>query len=101
MENFVKLIPDPEAFFKDPSRKLKISNADSHYVLVFMRNKFNRIHLRTIQTVFSKNHCNVAKTIKDLEKAMTQSQYVMKSVRRSIEMPNSVENIPLLQEVSS
>ncbi|KAJ3660388.1 hypothetical protein Zmor_004838 [Zophobas morio] len=100
VENFVKLIPDPEAFFKDPSRKLKISNADSHYVLVFMRNKFNRIHLRTIQTVFSKNHCNVAKTIKDLEKAMTQSQYVMKSVRRSIEMPNSVENIPLLQELA-
>jgi hypothetical protein len=100
VENFIKVIPDPDAFFSDPSRNLKLDAASSHYALVFLRNTFNRLPLRVIQSVFTKNSSQFSKTVEELKSLVAQKKFLMKSYRRPIPMPKNIHHIPLLQEVS-
>lgn len=83
--------------FEDSKRELKLEPADAHYAIVFLRNMFNKINVRTIQTEFAKNNGNLFMTIKKLKSAK-KSDY-LKSIRRPILMPQIIQNIPLLQEV--
>ncbi|CAH1372306.1 unnamed protein product, partial [Tenebrio molitor] len=100
VENFIKVIPDPDAFFSDPSRNLKLDAASSHYALVFLRNTFNRLPLRVIQSVFTKNSSQFSKTVEELKSLVAQKKFLMKSYRRPIPMPKNIHHIPLLQEIA-
>lgn len=96
--NFLKVIPDPDAFFSDKSRDLRLDLAGTHYALVFLRNVFNKLPVRAIQGVFQSNNSNLQKTYNYLQNLQRVGP-VMKSVRKSVPLPNNIDNIPLLQEV--
>ncbi|XP_044269250.1 uncharacterized protein LOC123014283 [Tribolium madens] len=104
VKNFVKVIPNPEDFFHEKSRTLKVDTFDSHYALVFLKNTFNKLSIRTIQSVYqansTKDNCNLSKTFNQLEKMQKFGIEVMKSVRRAAPLPNNITNIPLLQEIA-
>ncbi|XP_044269764.1 E3 ubiquitin-protein ligase RNF216-like isoform X1 [Tribolium madens] len=104
VKNFVKIIPNPEEFFNEKSRTLKLDPSDTEYVLVFLRNTFNKMPIRTIQRIFhansTDNNCNLAKTFNQLEEMQNSETETMKSVRKPTRMDTNITNIPLLQEIA-
>ncbi|XP_001812033.3 uncharacterized protein LOC100142249 isoform X1 [Tribolium castaneum] len=104
VKNFVKVIPNPEDFFTEKSRVLKLDPMESHYALVFLKNTFTKLPVRSIQHVFqansTKNNSNLLKTFNQLEQMQKFGIDVMRSVRKAVPMPNNITNIPLLQEIA-
>ncbi|RZC39657.1 E3 ubiquitin-protein ligase RNF216-like, partial [Asbolus verrucosus] len=100
VENFIKLIPDPHAFFSDSSRTVKMDDLSCHYALVFLCNTFHKLPIRVVESTFKKNSCKLYKTFKELQTRLKRSFMLKKRARKPIEMPNTIQNIPLLQEIA-
>lgn len=97
MENFIEIFPDPKATFTDPKRVVKMDdNVSKDYLLLYFRNKFDRVNLRAITNVLQNQNFQVGKCICTLEK----SQSIMKTRRKHVHLPNVIQNIPMLQEIA-
>ncbi|KAL3284084.1 hypothetical protein HHI36_018252, partial [Cryptolaemus montrouzieri] len=95
VENFVKIVPDPLATFEDPKRNIVLDKEDLYYIVLFFKNKFNKIYAKTIQYELMKYNHQPYKSFKAL-KGMPAA---LKNARVKVPLPSFVcKKIPLLQE---
>lgn len=105
--NFVKVIPEPANFFKNAARTVNLDHESSHYVHMFLRNRYDRLPIRMIQAVFARKTTSSKANAKismisvchEMDKMLQQPSNLMKSRRRQEPLSNNISNIPLLQEV--
>lgn len=90
VEDFIKLFPDPFAYFQDRSRKCEYNIVAFEFLKAF----YNRIRLAPIRDAYVRHQYNLSCTAR----ALNNRKGFMKSVRLSEEMPT--DNIPLLQEMA-
>lgn len=69
-----------------------------NYLQSYLRNKFSRIHIKTISSVIKGNNGHVGNCLKHLENI--PEKFCMKTRRKNITLPNVIQNIPMLQEIA-
>ncbi|GLV34113.1 hypothetical protein CBL_00042 [Carabus blaptoides fortunei] len=99
VQMFLELFPDPFTYFNDPNRKPAINKEnnweDLEYALIFLKNHFNNIYVKTIISKFREHKYDVIRTANDLENVPSN----LKAKRKS--MPNyQTNNINLLQHIA-
>lgn len=96
VENFVKLVPDPNGTFGSQNRPVPQDMRD--YCLMFLRNKFDKVAIRVITQVLAE-HKSMSATIKALSNL--PQTLLMKSRRKHVILPEFItQNIPFLQELA-
>ncbi|CAH0547652.1 unnamed protein product [Brassicogethes aeneus] len=99
VENFVKLFPEPTKYFGDATRQPQYSFVDIHYITMFLRNHFDRIPVKEIGKTMQQHGNRPVTAYSVLSKRMRDGN-VMKSRRKHVELPDNLQNIPLLQELA-
>ncbi|KAF5272774.1 hypothetical protein FQA39_LY07801 [Lamprigera yunnana] len=98
IEKFLEVIPNPFEYFKNHSSAIKPNDYQSlHYALSYLRNKFCHLSLRLIREYLKEHNIKFLDTCEKLS-SVSRSLY-MKSKRAICPMPETITNIPLLQEI--
>ncbi|XP_026284904.2 uncharacterized protein LOC113210921 [Frankliniella occidentalis] len=99
--NFLEIIPDPFTYFTDPNRKNLTVQANQ--ATMFLRNKYRKLRVADITSVFSRNKYNLTLTCRQLD-SWTGPQ--LKSRRTQVDYDLTRHdggkgiNVPFLQEIA-
>lgn len=103
VKKFLEIIPDPEEYFLGKNRKSFPDTTERysyHYALNFLINRFRHVSVVYIGRTYI-NRRSLSETFTVLEQLRPGDSGTIKSKRSGVKLiPDAIQNIPLLQEVS-